>query len=185
MTTSTKRRMMTAEELLAMPRGRYRYELVRGELRKRRLAGSEEGTISADVAGSLGLHVKSEGLGKTYIASGFILGREPDHVRAPNVAFVRRERIEAIGRQIGYWPEAPDLAVDYVSPDDRYTEVDEKVSDWLAAGTRMVVVVNPRNRTVNVHTADGDITLRMGDTLNGGDVVPGWRMPVAEIFADW
>ena len=59
-----------------------------------------------------------------------------------------------------------------------------KVTDWLAAGTRMVVVVNPRNRTVNVHTPDGAITLKLGDTLDGGDVVPGWQMPVADMFAD-
>ena len=184
MVTQTERRSMTAEELFNMPRGRHRYELVRGELRKRRLAGSEEGMISADMAASLGLHVKSEGLGKTCIATGFIIDTEPDHVRAPNVAFVRYERIEVIGRTTFFWPEAPHLAIDFISPDDRYTEVNEKVADWLAAGTRMVVVVNPRNRTVNVHTQDDTITLGMGDTLDGGDVVPGWQMPVADIFAD-
>ena len=89
-----------------------------------------------------------------------------------------------IGRTDFFWPEAPTLAVDYISPDDRYTEVNEKVADWLAAGTRMVVVVNPRNQTVNVHTPEGAITLTIDDTLDGGDVVSGWQMPVADIFAD-
>ena len=185
MTTQTERRLMTAEELFKLPRGRYRYELVRGELRKRPLAGSEEGSISADMAASLGLHVKSEGLGKIYIVAGFILDRDPDHVRAPNVAFVRYERTEAIGRTTFFWPEAPDLAIDFIAPDDRYADVNEKVADWLAAGTHMVVVVNPRNQTVNVHTPDNTITLEMGDTLNGGDVVPGWQMPVTDIFVGW
>ena len=185
MTTQTERRLMTAEELLNMPDDGFSYELVRGELRKKLLAGSEEGTISADVASSLGLHVKSQGLGKTYISTGFIIETNPDHVRAPNVAFVRQERVEVIGRTDFFWPEAPTLAVDYISPDDRYTEVNEKVADWLAAGTRMVVVVNPRNRTVNVHTPDGAITLTIDDTLDGGDVVSGWQMPVADIFAEW
>ena len=97
---------------------------------------------------------------------------------------MRRERIEAIGRTTFYWPEAPDLAIEVISPNDRYTEVNEKISDWLAAGTRMVVVVNPRNRTVNVHTTDSTTTLAMGDTLDGGDVVPGWQMPLSDIFAD-
>ena len=184
MTTPIKQRITTAEELFNMPDDGYRYELVSGELRQRQLAGGEEGFISSDVAGSLGLYVKSEGLGKTYIATGFVIETDPDHVRAPNVAFVRRERVEVIGRTTFYWPEAPDLAVEVISPDDRYTEVNEKVADWLTAGTRMVVVVNPRNRTVNVHTPGGAITLEMGDTLDGGDVVPGWQMPVADIFAD-
>ena len=106
-------------------------------------------------------------------------------MRAPDVAFVRRERVEALGRQTGYWPEAPDLAIEVISPNDRYTEVEEKVADWLAAGTRMVVVANPRNRTVRVHRSTTDVvTLTMDDTLDGGDVVPGWRMPLTEIFAD-
>ena len=184
MTTPTKHRITTAEELFSMPDDGYRYELVRGELRQRQLAGGEEGFISSDVAGSLGLYVKSEGLGKTYIATGFIIETDPDHVRAPNVAFVRRERVKAIGRTTFYWPEAPDLAVEVISPNDQYSEVNEKVADWLAAGTRMVVVANPRNRTVNVHTPDNTIALEMGDTLDGGDVVPGWQMPLSEIFTD-
>ena len=185
MTTPTKRRITTAEELFSMPDDGYRYELVRGELRKVAPAGSEHGDISADIHGSLHPYVRANNLGRTRIADpGFILEREPDSVRAPDVAFVRRERIEAIGSTVFFWPEAPDMAIEVVSPNDRYTEVNEKVADWLAAGTRMVVVVNPRNRTVNVHTADSTITLAMGDTLDGGDVVPGWQMPLTDIFAD-
>ena len=185
MVTQTERRLMTAEELFTMPDDGYLYELVRGELRKMAPGGGEHSWISSDMDGSLNPYVKVNNLGKTFTNDpGFILERDPDHVRAPDVAFVRRERIEAIGRQTGYWPEAPDLAIEVISPNDRYTEVNEKVADYLAAGTRMVVVVNPRNRTVNVHTQDDTITLGMGDTLDGGDVVPGWQMPVADIFAD-
>lgn len=185
MTTPTKHRITTAEELFSMPDDGYRYELVRGELRKMAPAGSEHGDISADIHISLGAYVRANRLGRTRIAEpGFILEREPDSVRAPDVAFVRRERIEAIGKTTFYWPETPDLAIEVISPNDRYTEVNEKVADWLAAGTRMVVVVNPRNRTVNVHTPDGAITLKLGDTLDGGDVVPGWQMPLTDIFAD-
>ena len=98
-------------------------------------AGSEHGEVASDINASLNLYVKANGLGRTYAAeTGFFLGTDPDHVRAPDVAFVRRERTEAIGRPDGYWPEAPDLAIEVVSPNDRYTEVDEKVADWLAAG---------------------------------------------------
>ena len=185
MTTPTKHRITTAEELFSMPDDGYRYELVRGELRKMAPSGSEHGDISADIHISLGAYVRANNLGRTRIADpGFILEREPDSVRAPDVAFVRRERIEAIGKTVFFWPEAPDLAIEVISPNDRYPEVNEKVADYLTAGTRMVVVVNPRNRTVNVHTTDGTTTLAMGDALDGGDVVPGWQMPLTDIFTD-
>ena len=185
MTTPTKQRITTAEELFNMPDDGYRYELVRGELRKMAPTGGEHGWIESNINGSLIPYVKTNNLGRTFGGNtGFFLDRAPDSVRAPDVAFVRRERIEAIGKTIRYWPEAPDLAIEVISPNDRYSEVNEKVADYLAAGTRMVVVVNPRNRTVNVHTPDGAITLKLGDTLDGGEVVPGWQMPVADIFAD-
>ena len=185
MTTPTKQHITTAEELFNMPDDGYRYELVRGELRKMAPTGDEHGDISADIHISLGVYVRENRLGRTRIAeSGFILERDPDSVRAPDVAFVRRERIEELGRTTRYWPEAPDLAIEVISPNDRYSEVNEKVADYLAAGTRMIVVVNPRNRTVNVHTPDNTTTLAMGDTLDGGDVVPGWQMPLADIFTD-
>ena len=185
MTTQIEHRISTAEGLFNMPDDGYRYELVKGELRKTVPAGSEHGDISSDIHGSLGAYVRANNLGRTRIAEpGFILERAPDSVRAPDIAFVRRERIEAIGKTVRYWPEAPDLAVEVISPNDRYTEVNEKVADWLAAGTRMVVVVNPRNRTVNVHTPNNTITLAMGDMLDGCDVVPGWQMPLTDIFAD-
>ena len=186
MTTTTKQRITTAEELMDMPDDGYRYELVRGELRKMAPAGNEHGGIAGYIAISLGSHAMQNRLGKMYTAEpGFFLERDPDHVRAPDVAFVRRERIEAIGRQSGYWPEAPDLAIEVISPNDRYTEVDEKTADWLVAGTRMVVVVNPRNKTVKVHRSPTNIvTLTMTDTLDGDDVVPGWQMPITDIFAD-
>ncbi len=185
MTTPTKHRITTAEELFSMPDDGYRYELVRGELRKMAPSGSEHGDISADIHGSLHPYVRANNLGRTRIAEpGFILERDPDSVRAPDIAFVRQERIEAIGKTTRFWPEAPDLAIEVISPNDRHSEVNEKVADYLAAGTRMVVVVNPRNRTVNVHTPDGAITLKMGDTLDGGNVVPGWQMPLTNIFTD-
>ena len=186
MATSTKKRITTAEELMDMPDDGYRYELVRGELRKIVPTGSEHAWISSDLDAALNLYVKSNSLGRVFTGEpGFLLEQSPDHVRAPDLAFVRRERIEAIGRQTGYWPEAPDLAIEVISPNDRYTEVEEKVADWLAAGTRMVVVVNPRNKTVRVHSSRTDVvTLAITDTLDGKDVVPGWQMPLSDIFSD-
>ena len=180
-----KTQLVTAEELLDMPDDGFEYELVRGELRKMAPAGSRHSVSGIDMATSLNIHVKANNLGRVFGADGgFLLARDPDTVRAPDVAFVRRERVEAIGIVSGYWPGPPDLAVEIISPNDRYTEVYEKVDEWLAAGTRMVVVVNPRNRTATVRVAGmNPVILNVGDTLDGGDVVPGWRMPVADIFA--
>jgi Uma2 family endonuclease len=180
----TTTRPMTAEELLNMPDDGFRYELVRGELRKMSPAGHVHGEYAASILISLGTHVKASGLGKVYAAeTGFKLESNPDHVRAPDAAFVRRERAEAVGDAPGYFPGAPDLVIEVVSPSDRYAEVDEKVTDWLNAGAQAVVVVNPRGRVVRVHRSLTDVVvLTESDTLDVSDVVQGWQMPVREIF---
>jgi len=105
-------------------------------------------------------------------------------VRAPDVAFVRRERVEAAGRVTGYWPGAPDLVVEVISPNDLYTEVDEKIAEWLEHGARLVFVVNPRRQTVAVHRPGQPTrTLAGEDLLAGEDVVPGWTLRVRELFS--
>ena len=182
MTTKTK--PMTAEELLAMPDDGYRYELVRGELIKMPPAGHMSSFYEMRMGIKLGAFVEDNGLGRTYSASGgFTLEVDPDTVLAPDAAFVRQERVDAVGDGDGFFPGAPDLVVEVISPSDRLTEVGRKVEEWLNAGVLLVVVVNPRNRTVQAHTPDGVTELTEADTLDGGDVVPGWRMPVADIFA--
>lgn len=181
----SKPRLVTAEELLEMPDDGFRYELVRGELRKMAPAGYRHGKSAGKINGLLFVHVTANNLGTVPTAeTGFLLASDPDLVRVPDVAFVRREREEAAGIVDGFFPGPPDLAVEVISPNDRYTEVAEKVEDWLNAGTRMVVVVDPRRRVAVVHLpAREPITLTEQDTLDGGDVVPCWSMPVPEIFA--
>ena len=180
---TTGAKLMTAEELLQMPKDGYRYELVRGVLKKMAPAGHTHGKRGNRVNHSLSTHVYGNRLGEVYLAeTGFILETEPDHVRAPDVAFVRQERVEAAGDGDGFFPGPPDLAIEVISPSDLLTDVYEKVEEWLAAGTLMVIVINPRNRTVSVHTSESAVTLNEGDTLDGADVVPGWRLPIADIF---
>ena len=181
-TTGTK--LMTAEELLATPNDGYRYELVRGELRQMAPAGHEHGRHSSRMGRRLGVYVEDNNFGETYAAeTAFLLARSPDHVLAPDVAFVRRERVDAARGVPGAFPGAPDLAVEVISPTDRLTQVHDKARDWLDHGTLMVIVVNPRNRTVQVHTPNGVSELAETDTLDGGAVVPGWTMAVADIFS--
>ena len=181
----SKPRLVTAAELLDMPDDGYRYELVRGELRKMAPAGYRHGKSAGKINGLLFVHVTANNLGTVPTAeTGFLLASDPDIVRVPDVAFVRREREEAVGIVDGFFPGPPDLAIEVISPSDRYTEVAEKVEDWLNAGTRMVVVVDPRRRVAIVHLPGREpVTLHEHETLDGGDVVPGWSMPVADIFA--
>ena len=180
--TATTARPTTADELLAMPYDGFRYELVRGELRRMSPAGHSHGECAMSIGVSLGAHVRANRLGKTYAAeTGFMLG--PDHVRAPDVAFVRGERADAARNTQGYFPGPPDLAVEVVSARDRPAAVDEKIADWLAAGVPAVIVVNPLDRAVKIHRSPaGVVTLTADDVLEVDDVVPGWRMPVREMF---
>ena len=180
----SKAGLVTAEELLNMPDDGYRYELVRGELRKMAPAGARHSSIGVKVAVSLSNHVTANSLGTVFGADGgFLLERDPDTVRAPDVGFVRRERLEETGLVDGYWPGPPDLAVEVISPNDLYTEVAEKVEEWLKAGTRMVVVVDPRRRVATAHRPGREpVTLAEGEVLDGDDVVPGWRLAVGDLF---
>jgi Uma2 family endonuclease len=146
-------------------------------------AGADHGRIAIEVGYRLAAFVKSKGLGTVFAAeTGFLLSRDPDTVRAPDVAFVRKGRVATPPR--GYYPGAPDLAVEVVSPDDRSGEVEGKVEDWLGAGTRAVWVVDPASRTVAVHEPGKPArVIRETGILRGGKVLRGFDLPVRDIFA--
>ena len=172
----------TAEQLLrAGDIGRC--ELVRGELRMMIPPAYEHGRITFRFGYRLGAHVEPLKLGTILAAeTGFLLSRDPDTVRAPDVAFVRAEREPGPIR--GYFPGAPDLAVEVLSPEDRPGPVRRKVAEWLAAGSLAVWVVDPRARTVTVHEPDSDPrVLSESDRLGGGAVLPDFELAVREIFA--
>ncbi len=179
-----RRKPVTAEELLRTPDDGLRRELVRGEVRTMAPAGNVHGRIAINVSTPLNQHVRAHDLGVVFAAeTGFKIAGNPDTVHAPDAAFVRREHVEAVGEVEGYWPEAPDLAVEVVCPNDRFAEVEEKVADWLAAGTRMVLVVNLRARTVTVRLTEREARiLSEEETLDGGQVLPGWKLSVADVF---
>ena len=179
-------RRMTAAELRCLPDDGLRHELVAGELRTMAPSGGEHGWVTSDIHVSLATYVLAQGLGRVFAAeTGFLLASNPDTVRAPDVAFVRRERVRAVGRQPGYWPGAPDLAIEVVSPSDRPREVAEKVATWLRHGTQMVIEVDPRRHTVAVHRPGQPVrVLSEADILDGEDVVAGWSLPVRGLFAD-
>lgn len=176
---------MTAEELFQLPDDDYKYELVEGELIRMPPSGGEHGYLANNASSLLRTHVKARDLGVVCGAeTGFILKRSPDTVRAPDAAFIAKARIPAEGIPRTYWPFAPDLAVEVVSPNDRFDEVQEKIVEYFAAGTRLVWVVLPKTRTVLVYRSFHEVrSLGVNDELNGEDVVPGFTCRVAELFA--
>jgi Uma2 family endonuclease len=176
---------MTADELLLLPQEGFRCELIKGELRKTSPAGSKHGKLIMRLGAPLTLYVAQHNLGAVYGAeTGFRIEQNPDTVCAPDIAFISRERVDEIGDIDGFWPGAPDLAVEVLSPNDRSYEVEEKVQDWLRAGTKLVWVVSPKLRAVTVYSADGSAAiLRDTDVLEGGNVVQGFRCHLSELFS--
>jgi Uma2 family endonuclease len=176
--------LLTADDLARLPADGTRRELVKGELRTMPPSGGEHGAVGINIAVPLGQHVKAHQLGVVLGAeTGFAIARDPDTVRAPDVAFVRKDRIPTSGIPRSFWPGAPDLAVEVVSPGDTVFEVDEKVLEWLEAGTAQVWVINPRRRTVNVYRSPTDVTiLSETDALDGGSLLPGFGCSVRDLF---
>ena len=177
------RTLMTAEELLALPDDSMRHELIEGEITTMTPAGHEHGDIVFRLSGLLWQFLRDHPIGRAFGAeTGFWIGSDPDTVRAPDVAFVAKDRVPEVTARRGFGRGAPDLAAEVISPDDTYAEVDRKVEQWLGAGTLMVWVVNPRTRKVVVHTPGAIVTRAGSDLLDGGDVLPGFSCTVVELF---
>ena len=176
--------LMTADELLRTHLPDKHVELVRGVLVVREPAGFRHGAVSATLTKLLGQHVDTNRLGLVLAAeTGFKLAADPDTVRAPDVAFVSRERLPD-PVVLGYPALAPDLVVEVLSPGDRPGETLAKVGDWLNAGSRLVWVVDPGRRVARVYRQDGSETLLTeGEVLNGEDVVPGFECPLGAILS--
>jgi len=173
--------LITADELLRMPRGRCREYLLRGQLVQQPYRGARSGHVAVQIMVHLANHVSANELGHVFAPCGFQLAWEPDTVLAPAVAFVRGKPSDELSE--GYHQGPPDLAIELVCPSERPNHVDVKVSEWLAAECPMVVVVNPRRRGATVYRARGEVLqLTEDDEIDGGDVVPGWRLWLGEIF---
>lgn len=146
-------------------------------------AGFEHGWKVGLVFGPLLQFVTKYDLGVlTGSETGFVLQRHPDTVRAPDIGFVRRERIPD-PPPVGFFPGHPDLAVEVLSPSDRASEVLEKVADWLNSGTVAVWLVDPRRRTIMVHSQEAAAqTFTADQTLTCPQVLPGFELPLSQVF---
>ena len=177
--------VVTADQLWRMPDDGKRRELVRGQLRVMTPAGAEHGRVAMTVGMLLAGHARRHGIGVAFAAeTGFLLAHDPDTVRAPDAAFVSKKRAEAVGRTTPFWPGAPDFVAEVVSPEDRFSEVEEKALMWLQAGGIAVLVLDPARHTATTYRGAGEVGVHKGqETIDLSDAVPGWRVAIAELFA--
>jgi Uma2 family endonuclease len=178
-------RRLTAAELLQLSnRDHKRYALIRGELITMAPAGAEHGARASSLGARMQVFAEDHELGIVFAAeTGFQLEVDPDTILAPDAAFVRQARLPAGPLPAGYFPGAPDIAVEVVSPGDTQREVADKVAAWLEHGTHLVWVLRSRQKTVTVHRLDGTVqVLGENDLLDGEDVLPGFRIPIKHLF---
>ena len=190
MTTATKpiakpaAKLLTADDLLRLDAEGVRGELIRGELSETMPAGHRHGKIITKLIMRLGAFIEPRELG-TLVASdsGVWLERDPDTVREPDIAFFSAEKIPLDADIPGYAEEVPELVVEVVSPSDRRAAINDKALMWLRYGARLVWVVRPDVRAVDVHR-EGSPVVALGenDALDGMDVLPGFSCPVRDIF---
>lgn len=180
------RKRITAAELLAMPNAKD-FELVNGELVERNM-GWESEFFGSNLQGLLWEHCRKHNCGwingsnAGYQCYESAFPDDPERVRKPDVSFIAVDRL-GDKAPTAYCELVPDLAVEVISPNDRYSEVEEKVEEYLLAGVRLVWVVDPKKKTIRIHRANGTIQdLRLTDELSGEDVIPGFCCPVSEVF---
>ena len=179
----TAETLYTLEELPGIPDC---YELIDGELSMMMTPIFRlHGYVVMKIGAALAAYVEEQKLGVVFgEQTGFILTRHPDTVRAPDVAFVREERLPPEGLGHEYFPGGPDLAVEVLSESNRASAMQRKVTQYFAAGTRLVWVIDPLSRAAIVHAPlRTPITLHERDVLDGEDVVPGFRYAIEQMFA--
>ncbi len=179
---STK--LMTADDLALLPRDGYRYELIRGELRRMSPTGYPHAFYLSRVTVPVALYVDAHGLGDVLVGDpGFVLESDPDTVLAPDIAFVRAAQVPPVMDEITYARLAPDLVIEVLSPSNRPGEIAEKIAIYHRAGVPVVWLFNPRRQRVLVHVAgEAPMVLNADETLDGGDVLPGFRLRLADVF---
>jgi Uma2 family endonuclease len=177
-------RHVTIQEFEAMPL-EGRWELIDGNPVEMTPSADESSSIGATILGLLWSHVRPRGLGRLYSSDGgFVLFPDRPTVRVPDAAFVRAERAPQGKARKSFPRLAPDLVVEVLSPSDRASQVVAKLEMYQEAGVPLIWLVDPDQETVTIIAAGRPTrVLKQGDTLDGGDVLPDFTVPVAEIFA--
>jgi len=182
----TRTGLMTADELLMMQNSRWGYELVRGKLKKYMPAGNLHGIIALKIGRIVGNFVEENNLGVVVAAeTGFLISHNPDTVRAPDSAFIGKEKLAKYGITEKFFPDAPDLAVEVVSPNDRKKDIEDKVQDYLAAGVNLIWIIYPQKQFVAVHRQSKIVSILFEtDELEGEEVLPNFRLPLEKLFGN-
>jgi Uma2 family endonuclease len=187
MTVATEREVWSDEELMALPKDGHRYEVVDGKLIDMGNSGIEHGNLGSYLGGLIELYVRPQQLGVT-CDSSTALKLKSGNRRSPDVSFVARERLQGLGSgrlPTGYLEGAPDLAVEILSPGNTVEEIHSKIVEYFENGARLVWVIHPDERYVLVyHGPSPDRFLKVGDSLDGEDVVLGFSCPVADLFTE-
>jgi Uma2 family endonuclease len=190
MTTAVgvERKVWTEAELQALPEDGYIHEVVGGELVMSPKNNSFHGKISAQLLIALGTFVMARRLGAVWDSStGFWMHNR--NCRAPDVSFITKERLRALGFKSTdrtFIPGAPDLAVEILSPNNTRAEIDERLRDFFASGTQLAWIINPDTECVEVcHALDKRKLLGSGADLDGEHLLPGFRFPIADLFKGW
>ncbi len=187
---STTTRLITADELLVMPpcdeSGKQcRHELIKGELLTKELFSPAHGILCADIGAALGTFVEADGLGFVFgTGTGFTVEHDPDTVLGIDVSLVSHGRLREVESLDDFLPDAPDLAVEVLSPGDTADETAERINLYFGAGAWAVWVFDSKKRSVAAHTSPTTVrVLGEHDTLDGGEVLPGFTLDLAKLFA--
>lgn len=176
--------LLSIEDYEGLPEeDEYLLELVRGRLIREPRPNAVHGLVALKLIRALDKYVEEHGLGLIAVETGFLLADDPPTVRGPDVAFIARENLPPEGIPDGFWRRGPDLAVEVVSPANAASEMQEKALEYLAGGSRLVWVVHPLGRSVTVYRSRDQIRVLLeGESLDGGDALPGFRLAVADLF---
>jgi Uma2 family endonuclease len=182
--TTAKSGLLTADDLLRLDSQGVKGELIRGVLHETMSVGGRHGEIGGALISEIRPFVRSRRLGRVGgTDAGVLLERNPDTVREPDVLFISAEKLPLDVEVTGYYEVVPDLVAEVRSPSDTLTEFNAKIVMWLDFGVRLVLAIFPATRTVTVHQPDRPPTnLTYDDTLDGGDVLPGFRCRLRDVF---
>lgn len=186
MTVATEYKIWTDAAFMMLPSDGHRYELVDGEVVDLGNSGMEHGYIACILVSLLTGFVRQHKLGAVCDSStAFTL--KNGNKQSPDVSFVYRERLKGLSRPPrGFFQGSPDLAIEILSPGNTVAEMHDKIVEYFDNDTRLVWMIHPDERYVLVyHSPEPDRFLRVGDSLEGEDVVPGFSLPVVELFEMW
>lgn len=184
-TVTTAKTLLTAEDLFELPDDGRRYELLDGELKEMTPPGGEHGGVEANLTYLLNAHVRERGLGRVLSGDpGVFLRRNPDRVRAPDVCFIAAGRLPGDKPPAGYLEIVPDLIIEIISPNDKASDVQQKIEEWLAAGAKLVWALYPATHSIVAYRSLTDIRVYTeADTIDGSPVLPDFTCKVAELFS--